>query len=436
MMSRAFEYPAGRGLGGGVGLMCGEWMKKWETTRSGQFKPDGRHGAGSRFCSVGGGSSEYRRQVPSQKQVESLARRDEESCQEAPSTGARLDMLSPILALDINHLDWGTKGFSYALEESHVPGLIVTALLLLLSVISWSVMFSKLAMVSQASQKNYRFMFGFRKARTVMEPYEANFSVPGSPLYGVYRTGSRELAIHLTGTLDPEEARRSRLPENGMITPDQMGAVRNAMDRSIGEAVVSLEAKMTFLATAVSGAPFLGLLGTVWGVMETFSGVAMSGSSANIQSMAPGVAAALVTTVVGLLVAIPAMFGYNFLVSRIRILVLEMHNFTAELTSLFEREFVHFGPVPAARSYDYEAPAHGRMPVPAPIPPPMMQGYADLPPYTEPVPLVPAHSGGGGAAPPIDSFLPHRPAPRMPEGPPINPIAQQAAARRRQQSGQ
>jgi hypothetical protein len=206
-----------------------------------------------------------------------------------------------------------------------------------------------------------------------------------------------------------------------MITPDQMGAVRNAMDRAIGEAVVSLESKMTFLATAVSGAPFLGLLGTVWGVMETFSGVASSGSSASIQSMAPGVAAALVTTVVGLLVAIPAMFGYNFLVSRIRTHILEMHNFSAELTSLFEREFVNFSyaaPVPR-EGYDSYRPG------PAPT----------LPPYSDPAPLVPAHPGAVGAAPPIESFLPPRAAARVPEGPPINPIAQQAALRR-QQSGQ
>jgi biopolymer transport protein ExbB/TolQ len=332
-------------------------------------------------------------------------------------------MLSPIFALNVNNLDWGTRGFSYALNESHLPGLIITGSLLLLSVISWSVMFSKLAMISGASQKNYRFMFGFRKARTVMEPYEANFSVPGSPLYGVYRTGSRELAIHLTGALDPEEARRTRLPEDAMITPDQMGAVRNAMDRAIGEAMVSLESKMTFLATAVSGAPFLGLLGTVWGVMETFSGVAASGSSASIQSMAPGVAAALVTTVVGLLVAIPAMFGYNFLVSRIRTQVLEMHNFAAELTSLFEREFVSYG-FPAALPREANETAYRSAPA------------AALPAYAAPGPGLPVQPGGVGAAPPIDSFLPGRAASRVPEGPPINPIAQQAAALRRQQAGQ
>jgi len=124
-------------------------------------------------------------------QVETLARWDEWSCRDASLPGAFAAMplsvfsLSPIFALDLNNLDWGTRGFSYALNESHLPGLIVTGTLLLLFVISWSVMFSKLGMVGGASRKNYRFMAGFRKARTVMEPYEANFSVPGSPLDGV-----------------------------------------------------------------------------------------------------------------------------------------------------------------------------------------------------------------------------------------------------------
>src|SRR5205814_1676327 len=92
----------------------------------------------------------------------------------------------------------------------------------------------------------------------------------------------------------------------------------------------------------VSGAPFLGLLGTVWGVMDTFSDVATAGS-ANLAAMAPGVSAALITTVTGLLVAIPAMFGYNFLVTSIRGMILGMDNFAAELASEFEHRYVDHG---------------------------------------------------------------------------------------------
>ena len=90
---------------------------------------------------------------------------------------------------------------------------------------------------------------------------------------------------------------------------------------------------------AASGAPFLGLLGTVWGVMSTFSAVAMKGQ-ADLATMAPGVAAALVTTVAGLLVAIPSMFAYNYLVHTLRVLTVELDNFAQELTSRMEIEYL------------------------------------------------------------------------------------------------
>ena len=100
---------------------------------------------------------------------------------------------------------------------------------------------------------------------------------------------------------------------------------------------------MGVLATAVSGAPFLGLLGTVWGVMDTFSGVAAAEGAASLKTMAPGVSAALLTTVVALLVAIPAMFGYNYLVNRIRALVGQIDSFRNELRTAFERWYVDHG---------------------------------------------------------------------------------------------
>ena len=100
-----------------------------------------------------------------------------------------------------------------------------------------------------------------------------------------------------------------------------------------------MESQLILLSTAVSGAPFLGLLGTVWGVMDTFTGVAMAGKP-NLAAMAPGVSGALITTVVALLVAIPAMFGYNFILTSMRALILQMENFAAELESEFEHKYV------------------------------------------------------------------------------------------------
>ena len=121
-----------------------------------------------------------------------------------------------------------------------------------------------------------------------------------------------------------------------------MGAVNAAMERAVGETALDLESQMILLATAVSGSPFLGLLGTVWGVMDAFTGVAEAGS-ASLATMAPGVSGALITTVTALCVAIPAMFGYNFLVTSIRAMIVEMDNFAAELASEFEHKLVDHG---------------------------------------------------------------------------------------------
>jgi biopolymer transport protein ExbB/TolQ len=99
---------------------------------------------------------------------------------------------------------------------------------------------------------------------------------------------------------------------------------------------------MIILSTAVSGAPFLGLLGTVWGVMDAFGGIARAGTP-NLAAMAPGVSGALITTVIGLLVAIPAMFGYNFLVVSLRTVTVQAENFAAELASEIEHRYVEHG---------------------------------------------------------------------------------------------
>src|SRR5437762_14274261 len=120
-----------------------------------------------------------------------------------------------------------------------------------------------------------------------------------------------------------------------MLSLKAMEHVKRTLERSVAEQSLKLESGLILLAIAVSGAPFLGLLGTVWGVMSTFGGIAMSGS-ANLQAMAPGVAAALVTTVAGLLVAIPSMFGYNWLVHNLRVLTVELDNFAQELVSKME----------------------------------------------------------------------------------------------------
>ncbi len=144
--------------------------------------------------------------------------------------------------------------------------------------------------------------------------------------------------------------RRIELDRNRQKNPDGQGRkktvsiksiehVRRFLENAVAQESLKLESGLILLAIAVSGGPFLGLLGTVWGVMSTFAGIAQSGS-ANLNAMAPGVSAALVTTVAGLLVAIPSMFAYNYLVHNLRVVTVELDNFAQELISKMETEYL------------------------------------------------------------------------------------------------
>jgi biopolymer transport protein ExbB/TolQ len=118
-----------------------------------------------------------------------------------------------------------------------------------------------------------------------------------------------------------------------------MEHVKRSLEGAVAEQSLRLESGLIALALAVSGAPFLGLLGTVWGVMTTFGRVARA-RTADLVTMAPGVSAALVTTVAGLLVAIPSMFGYNNLVHHLRVHTVELDNFAQKLVSKMETEYL------------------------------------------------------------------------------------------------
>src|SRR6266852_5348892 len=227
-------------------------------------------------------------------------------------------------------------GLLFAFEHATVAGKFVLSLLAIVSVFSWSVMITKLRVIQFARKQNARFLGAFRQDRQPLRLFEKNARFPGSPIFNVYRAGCQEMTFHLLGSAEVDETFRARLEIADKISPAQMGAVNAAMERAVGD-------------TAVSGSPFLGLLGTVWGVMDAFTGVAEAGSP-SLATMAPGVSGALITTVTALCVAIPAMFGYNFLVTSIRAVVVEMDNFAAERASELEHKYVdHNARVPEFR---------------------------------------------------------------------------------------
>ncbi len=233
-------------------------------------------------------------------------------------------------------------GIVYAFWHSNLAGKLVIAFLVFGSIFSWSVMLMKIVMIRRAKAETSRFLRRFRVARKPLAIYQNREIYSNSPAYAVYLAGCKELTFHLLGTPELDDTFSSRLAEADRISATAMNAVRSAMEREVGEQALRLEDRMTVLATAVSGAPFLGLLGTVWGVMDTFSAIAAS-NNASLTTMAPGVSGALITTVTGLLVAIPAMFGYNFLVVTLRGMILQLDNFAAELASSFDHRYLDTG---------------------------------------------------------------------------------------------
>ena len=231
-------------------------------------------------------------------------------------------------------------GLDFALRKSTVPGIIVVIALLILSSVSWAVMITKHWQLRKARQASAAFMSLFRSVENPLQLHLDKLQMEAAPVFAVFRDGCAETLRQLVGIIPPHEHLAESLAEARKLTPSQWEAVNLTLQRSVGEQSLSLETQTPLLATAVSGAPFLGLLGTVWGVMDTFSGIAESSAAASIKDMAPGVAAALLTTVIGLLVAIPAMFGYNYLVSQIRGMIVGLENFAAEFSAAVHHAFV------------------------------------------------------------------------------------------------
>jgi biopolymer transport protein ExbB/TolQ len=219
----------------------------------------------------------------------------------------------------------------YVWDKATVEAKVIIIVLLIFSIFAWSVMAAKALQMRRAKRMNTFFDSEFRAQKHVFAIYDRRIQVDGCPNFAVYQAGCQELEGRLKSTV--REGRK------GSVSMKSMEHVKRTLERTVAQESLKLESGLILLAIAVSGAPFLGLLGTVWGVMSTFSAVAMKGS-ADLTTMAPGVAAALVTTVAGLLVAIPSMFGYNYLVHSLRVLTVELDNFAQELTSRMEIEYL------------------------------------------------------------------------------------------------
>ena len=218
----------------------------------------------------------------------------------------------------------------YIWDQATPEAKIIIGFLALFSIVAWSVMISKAIQMRRANRLNQFFGAEFRSQKAVLDVFDRRVQADGCPMFAVYQAGSVELDARLK---NPEGGRKRYVSLKGMEH------VKRSLENTVAQESLKLESGLILLAIAVSGGPFLGLLGTVWGVMSTFGHIAQQGS-ATLSAMAPGVAAALITTVAGLLVAIPSMFGYNWLVHNLRVLTVELDNFAQELVSKMETEYL------------------------------------------------------------------------------------------------
>ena len=225
----------------------------------------------------------------------------------------------------------GQSDIPYVWKQATIEAKAIIVFLVCFSIVAWSVILYKVLQMRRASRLNYYFNEEFRSQKNVMDIFDRKLQVEGCPLYEVYDAGCVQLDARLKG---PGGERRKQ-----SVSIKNMEHIKRAVENVVAQESLKLESGLIWLSVAASGAPFIGLLGTVWGVMSAFAGIAQSGS-ATLAAMAPGVAAALITTVAGLLVAIPSMFGYNWLVHNLRAFTVGLDNFAQELVSKMESEYL------------------------------------------------------------------------------------------------
>jgi biopolymer transport protein TolQ len=219
-------------------------------------------------------------------------------------------------------------------SKATIAGRCIIFVLIIFSVFAWYMMISKALQMRRAKRLNLFFDSEFHDQKQVLGIFDRRLQVIGCPMFAVYQEGCVELDARLKGELPDTGQSRKRY-----VSLKSMEHIKRTLEGAVARESLKLEAGLILLAIAVSGAPFLGLLGTVWGVMDTFAEVGQAGK-ADLPTMAPGVSAALVTTVAGLLVAIPSMFAYNWLVHTLRVRTVELDNFAQGLVSKMETEYL------------------------------------------------------------------------------------------------
>lgn len=218
-----------------------------------------------------------------------------------------------------------SAGLLYMLTEAGPVVKFIMLLLLFFSIISWAIVFIKFRYLRRAFRESADFTEVFWQCRTLADAFTKAKALRSSPVARIFITAYMEMARS-----DGKEGRSKTYLQ-------AMGTVNRSLTRAINVEVRRMTQLVPFLATAGNTAPFIGLFGTVWGIMSTFQGIGLSGS-ASLAVVAPGISEALVATAAGLAVAIPSVIAYNYFTDRIRVLDSELQSFSADLLNIMERD--------------------------------------------------------------------------------------------------
>lgn len=222
--------------------------------------------------------------------------------------------------------------------ESEGMVLVVLILLVILSIGCWFIIGYKAVAIGRATRRSRQFIHSFRSATRLAELYQVSQQMPVSPARDMFRSGYEELDLILR-----EREGKARRPagDGPAAAPDSSIAAFENIERSLGQASSNANAKLEkyvgFLATVGSAAPFIGLFGTVWGIMGAFADI--DPSKPILVTVTPHIAQALVATAIGLLAAIPAVMAYNWLVGKLGTLDHHLRDFSADYLNILRRHF-------------------------------------------------------------------------------------------------
>ncbi|RPH57695.1 Tol-Pal system subunit TolQ [bacterium] len=236
--------------------------------------------------------------------------------------------LMPILLLQLGP-ERGPGLLDFFLESGPMAK-IVFAILALFSIASWAVILGKISQFQRADRQSEKFLEAFHRSQRFSEVNAQAGKLRASPLVGIFQAGYAEIDSQIKAQ-SPEGDRK-------VYRISSIPALQRTLGRSASVELQSITRWITFLATTAAATPFIGLFGTVWGIMDAFRDIGLTGST-SIVAVAPGIAEALINTAAGLAAAIPALIGYNYFSHRVRVLRHRLEDFVLEFLNLAERNF-------------------------------------------------------------------------------------------------